>query len=121
MDLYVDPGTNDLVIAGGRPVMLTTAASLKAQRIRNRLLTVRGSWFDDINYGLDFHGVVWVKSTPRPVLYAHIQNEILKAADTGDRITKFEAEFDGITRKLSVLVEVVPFGGAVGETISVSI
>ncbi len=116
-DLKIDPLTNDIVMTQGVPETVSDSEA-KAQRIRTRLLTVRGEWFLDTTFGLDYYGVVWVKSTPRAVLSAHIKREILKSADAGDRITEFSSSFDGTTRALSVTAKLV---GADGTTTTVSI
>lgn len=116
-DMAVDPLTNDLQLAGGKPVVLT-GAQLKGQRIRNRLLTVRGEWFLDKEYGLDYRGVVWVKSTPRSQLAAHVKGEITKASDPGDRITAFETTYDGVTRAFGIEATVQQQDGV---TVSVSV
>ena len=100
-DLRLVSTTNDMVITQGRPEMVS-GADEKAQRIRSRLLTVRGEWFLDTNFGLDYLGVVWVKKTTRAVLEAHIKREILLEADTDDTITQFVMLYDGSTRSLSV-------------------
>ena len=116
-DLKIDPLTNDIVMEGGRPVVVSDSDA-KAQRIRSRLLTVRGEWFLDTTFGLDYYGVVWVKKTPRPVLAAHIKREILRGADQGDRITSFEMDYVGATRTLSVAAQLE---GLDGTTITVGI
>ena len=100
-DLRIDPNTDDIVMTQGRPETVTDKEA-KAQRIRSRLLTVRGEWFLDTTFGLDYLNVVYNKKVPRPVLAAHIKTEILRAADPGDLITQFSMDFDGVTRNLDV-------------------
>ena len=101
LDLKLDPLTNDIVMTQGRPEMVTDRDA-KAQRIRTRLMTVRGEWFLDTNFGLDYLGVVFPKGVSRPVLAAHVKQEILRGADPGDLITKFDMVFGGLTRTLTV-------------------
>ncbi len=103
-DLKLDPLTDDITITQGE-VETITGGEAKAQRIRSRLLTVRGEWFLDTTFGLDYHGVVWVKATPRDVLAAHVKREILRGADVGDKITEFEMEYNNTTRNLSVVAK----------------
>lgn len=116
-DLKIDPLTNDTALVKGL-VETVTGRDEKAQRIRSRLLTVRGEWFLDITFGLDYFGVVWVKSTPPAVLAAHIQREILRGADTGDKITDYTQELNSATRKLTVTAKLVSPNG---DTTTVSI
>ena len=100
-DLRIDPTTEDIVMTRGRPEVIT-GKDAKAQRIRARLLTVRGEWFLDTTFGLDYLGVVFVKGISRAVLAAHIKTEILRGADAGDLITQFDMSFDSDTRALTV-------------------
>lgn len=105
-DFKINPTTDDFVITQGRPEMVADVDA-KAQRIRSRLLTVRGEWFLDTTFGLDYYGVIWVKSTPRSVLAAHVKREILRGADRGDKITEFDMDYTGATRTLSVTTKLV--------------
>ena len=116
-ELKLDPLTNDIALEQG-VVVLTTGSEASAQRIRSRLLTVRGEWFLDTNFGLDYHGVIWVKGLPAAVVDAHIQREILRGADKGSRITSYVRNFDSATRHLSVSAQVESPDGV---TITVSI
>lgn len=102
-DLKIDPATDDITITQGAPETVTGRDTVsKAQRIRARLLTVRGEWLTDVNFGLDYYGVIWVKGTSQAVLTAHVQREIMQEADPGDKITRFDLDYDGTTRTLSV-------------------
>ena len=121
MDLYLDPKTNDIVVTQGRFVVVDEVAAKKGQRIRNRIMTVRGSWFLDKTHGVDYHGIIWVKSTPMSVKVAHIKSEILKAADPGDSITRFEFNVDTKTRKLFISVDVAPSDGDSSNYVRVQI
>ena len=100
-DLRISPTTDDLVMTQGRPETVV-GRDAKAQRIRSRLLTVRGEWFLDTTFGLDYLNVVFNKKTTRPVLAAHVKREILRGADPGDLITQFDMVFDSAARDLSV-------------------
>jgi len=116
-DLLIDPLTNDLSLDQGTAETVA-AAQAKAQRIRSRLLTVRGEWFLDLTFGLDYYGVIWVKETSNAVIAAHIQREILRGADAGDQITAFTMARDSATRSLTVTAELT---ASDGTTINVSI
>ena len=113
-DLRIDPTTEDISLTQGLVDTVTGKDSeSKAQRIRARLLTVRGEWLTDVDFGLDYFGVIWVKTTPRPVLVAHVQREILQEADPGEEIRNFELTYDGVTRTLSIAADLVAADGAV--------
>ena len=118
MDLKIDPATNDISLTQGLVDTVTAANLSKAQRIRSRLMTIRGEWFLDTTFGLDYYGVVWVKGTPREVLAAHVKREILREADAGDKITSFEMDYVGSTRTLTVTAKLQ---NADGTSTSVSI
>jgi len=117
MDLYLNPATNDLQMSGGR-LMLVNDPEQTGQRAHARMLTVRGEWFINSQYGLDYYGRVWKKQTPRPVLAAHIQNELLLAVGQGSKIIEFDMQYVGTTRTLSVQATVET---AQGEEITVEI
>ncbi len=113
-DMKIDPLTNDIETDKGL-VDLVVDSDEKAQRIRSRLLTVRGEWFLDTTFGLDYFGVIWVKGTPPGILAGHIQREILRGADVGDKITEYTQNLDSATRKLSVTAKVVAPDGTTTE------
>jgi hypothetical protein len=117
MDLKLDGLTNDLQLQAGRLATVTATAE-KAQRIRSRLLTVKGSWFLDTNYGLDYFGVIWVKTTPLAIKVAHVIETILLASDDGDQVTRFDIDFDTANRVLSGSADVTAKDGS---TITVSV
>lgn len=100
-DLSLDPDTNDISVVQGRPVTIS-GRDAKAQRIRSRLMTVRGEWFLSTGFGLDYLGVIFVKATTPAVLAAHVKREILREADPGDLITQFDMQYDGLTRTMDV-------------------
>ncbi len=116
IDLEIDTALNDLKYDKGR-IQTVVGTNLKLQRIRNRVLTVKGEWFLDLDYGLDYRGVIWDKQTPRPIIAAHIRSEILKAADPGDQVTDFEYEYTGATRTFAVSCKVTGAGEEVVLTI----
>lgn len=111
-DFAISPITNDFQIPSNRFLTVTGNAA-KAQRIRSRLYTVKGEWFLDTDFGLDYRGVVWNKLTPRSVLSAHVQREILKSADEGDRITEFTLDYVGTTRTLTITAQITSLDGTV--------
>lgn len=115
-DFKLNPVTNDIIITKGRPETVEARDEI-AQHIRSRLLIVRGEWFLDKDFGLDYYGKVWVRLTPRAVLLAHIRREILKEASVGDKVTELDFTYDGRTRTFSVTAKLV---GADGITTSVS-
>lgn len=109
IDLELDVDNDDLKYDKGR-LATVVGSALKLQRIRNRVLAVKGEWFLDLDYGLDYRGKVWNKQTPRAVLGAHIRQTILAAADPGDEVSEFEFTYDGATRTLDVKATVTSAG-----------
>lgn len=104
--LYETPGTHDLQHVGGKLRTESAFAAQKAQKIKARLLTVRGEWFLDTGFGLDYRGIVFVKSTPRPVLAAHIRRVMLRAAGEGSEITEFDMSFDSSSRRMTITASI---------------
>lgn len=109
MDILFDPAEGEFSLVNGRAVALT-GAEAKAQRIRNRLLTVRGAWFMDLNYGLDYRNIIWPKEVSFAIKAAHVKEVILQACvepgatSTEDTITEFNMNFDGREREMSLAV-----------------
>ena len=123
MDILFDPSTGDYQLQAGR-LVAAVGAQAKAQRIRNRLLTVRGSWFLDLKYGLDYRNVIWPKDVPFAIKAAHVKEVILQACvepgqtSTTDVITRFDMDFNGANRTMSLTVSVQT---ASGEIITVGV
>lgn len=98
-DLQLDPETNELVIVGGAPVLLSGADAL-AQSLRVRLRFIKGEWFLDLDAGMDFAGKVIGKHS-RETALAEIRRVIRETPGVAD-ILRLEADFSQTTRTLSV-------------------
>jgi hypothetical protein len=112
MDLQVSELNNDLVFENGE-LQVVDGNPGKAQRIRSRLLSVKGEWFLDPNFGVDYHNLVWVKLTPHPIIAAHIQQQALLSADPGDVISEFDMVLDSATRTLRISISVEASNGTI--------
>lgn len=100
--LYQDPSTYDLTWEGGKFKLATDVATEASQRIVSALNTQKGEWDLDTEFGVDYHGIIWVKAIADGVKNAHLQQQILRAAGTGSEIVSFNAQYDGQTRTLAV-------------------
>jgi hypothetical protein len=72
-----------------------------AQNIRFRLKTFRGEWFLDNSLGVDWYGVVFVKTPDM----ASIQREILtqvEAVENVSSVVDYKQSLDSVLRILSV-------------------
>ena len=108
--------THDLELVAGVLQLADGEEEERAQKIQSRLLIVKGEWFADTELGLDYHGVVWVKGTPVPVVLAHVQRVALAAAGDGSQIESADVTQNTTTRTASVSLSVrLP----TGETVTV--
>lgn len=109
--------SGDLVVENGslQSLVHDEGVSEAAQRIRSRLLTVKGEWFLNVSFGLDYRGVIWKKSIPSQVRDAHIQRQALLSAGQGSKVRSYSAEVNGETRTLTVSMDVQLASGETAE------
>ena len=91
---------DDLEIVNGDLVTID-GADATGQRIRHRLLTFRGEWFLDLQFGPNYRDDVLIKNPRLDVVTAVLKSEILKSVDSGV-FRSFEATLDR-QRKLEVI------------------
>ena len=63
----------DRDISGGQTVMINDAECL-AQRLENAIRLDRGSWFLDVDKGIEWFTILGYKTISRRVIYSRIQN-----------------------------------------------
>ena len=94
-DLRLDPDTRDLII-NGEPEW-TAGIETVMQRILLRLTTVAGEWRFDLDYGLENP----LGSKDRAQVVASVRKLITETEGVSE-LTEFNAQFDTVTRTLSV-------------------
>jgi hypothetical protein len=99
-DLYIDPITNDLVIAGLN-ARITTDSEATAQRLKVGLQIFLGEWFLDTSFGIPYYQSVLVKNPDLNLVGAVIKKYILSVPFVV-AITSFSLNFDQSKRSLTV-------------------
>lgn len=104
----------DLVISAGRLVFLTGLDAIR-QDLEARLRFIRGSWFLDLDRGVDYLATVYTK----PVLLGAFRSELRAAALATPgvvEVRKLELTLDPVTRTLTVELDVrAEFGDLVSR------
>ena len=107
---------DDLVIQNG-DLASVDEPDASGQRIEDRLLTFRGEWFLDLNYGTPYYDNIVVKGPRIHGVSAIIKAEILKSAD--GEFTEFEAAIDSRTRRLTVEATIKTTEGPTNVSITI--
>lgn len=119
MDLLLDPNNWDLVFHNG-PLSqeYTTQPDVKtvSQRLKIRLLTFRGEWFLDTEYGVPYWEILGHK-IPKSRVDRIIQQEILKERGVKG-IVSFTSTF--VNRAYSASFKVRVTSGQVTDTITIT-
>jgi len=114
IDIYINPDTNDLeldengdlrLVGGDQYVaelgQTSSNAELVAQRIRWRLLTIKGEWFLDTTIGPDWNGVILVRNYDLGAVRAEIL-AALYSVDGVANVEELNLSVDSMTRELAV-------------------
>lgn len=108
---------DDLSVVKG-DLELVTGAHAAAQRVRHRLLTFRGEWFLDLEFGPDYRDQILKKGVRLDVVSAILKAETLKSVD--GTFSDFEAETDNMTRSLSVSYTIDTAEGEVSGEVTIT-
>lgn len=108
-DLLLDRDTHDLVIVNG-DLVLVDGIDLIRQRLKQRLLTVKGEWFLDVTIGLPYFAELSQKgitqSRVRSLFIAQIEG-----TEGVNRVTRLSLDFNSRTREIMLDFTVdTPFG-----------
>ncbi len=109
--LQEDATTGDLSLVAGSLVVIDDRATETGQRIASRIKTVRGEWFLDTNFGLDYRNAIWNKQTSVQARDAHIQKQALLSSGRGSKIKVYNTELDTVNRTLAVEMDVQDLDG----------
>lgn len=120
MDLLLDTETNDLVFFNGPLTAEYTTQPLTqtvAQRLKIRLMTFRGEWFLDTEYGVPYWQSILGKKVPKSRVDSILQQEIL--AERGVKeIVSFTSSLQN--RQYSASFRVKVSTGEITETITIA-
>ena len=120
MDLLLDPNSWDLVFHNDPLTQeYTTQPDVKtvAQRLKIRLLTNRGEWFLDTEYGVPWFDEILGFKIPKSRVDRIIQQEILKERGVKE-IVSFTSTF--VNRAYSASFKVRVTSGQVSDTITIT-
>lgn len=108
-DILLDRETHDLV-AGDYDLFLTTGVDLLRQRLKQRLLTIRGEWFLDVDIGLPWFQEFAQKGFDLDRVRAEFIRAIVETEDVAE-LVDFDLSLDRNNRLLTVRFRVTsPFG-----------
>ncbi len=96
----------DLNFTNGSLVVIDDRATETGQRMVSRLKTVKGEWFLNILFGLDYRNVIWPKQVSTQARDAHIQTQALLSAGKAAKILKYKTTEDTANRSLSVEMDI---------------
>lgn len=106
----LDDLNHDLYVVDGHLARLTDFAAVVAQRIKCRLLTVRGEWYQDPSIGVPLFEQVLVKN-PDLVALQHLFTSVIAGVEGVSRVRSVNLELDSATRNLRVTFEVTATDG----------
>ncbi len=113
--LQENASDGDLNVSGGSLVVIDDRATETGQRIVSRIKTVKGEWFLDITFGLNYRDAIWNKQTSTQTRNAHIQRQALLSSGRGSKILKYNTILDTINRTLEVDMDVKDLDGNVAS------
>ena len=100
-DLLLTDGSHDLVIVNGDLVVIPFIEDSTAQRLKIRLLTFKGEWFLNTDFGVPYYQTVFKKITTKGQVDSVFRTQILDTPDV-ETITAFESIFDVASREYTV-------------------
>lgn len=107
---------NDIVIKNG-DIEVVDEPQASAQRMRDRLLTFRGEWFLNLQFGVPYRDNILIKNPRADVISAILKAEMLKSAE--GTFTSFESSFNQKTRALTVSATMETTDGEASVTITI--
>jgi uncharacterized membrane protein (Fun14 family) len=99
-DLCLDTISHDLLISN-YDLSLVTDKDYLVQKIKIRLLFIYGEWFLDIEDGLKYYEIIWVKNPNIALIESAIQATILDIEGVIN-ITQFSTSFSNANRELTI-------------------
>lgn len=117
--LKLDPSTHDILITDGRAALVTGSEEV-AQRIKTRLLLVKGEAIPDASQGVDYFGRVFGGNGARRKAVADAElKRVLLTTDGVRRLTAWSSTLNRATRSLTISARVEYDDGTTG-TLSIN-
>ena len=116
-DLLLDTRTHDLVLTAAGDTIVVTDVDLIRQRIKQRLLSIEGEWFLDVERGLPWFTEIIGKGAEQEQISALLATAI---ADTEgvDSLIQFDLTIDRRARSLFLQFRVTALGTEIAEDIT---
>lgn len=111
-DLELDPSTHDLVLVDGAAQLVASVE----QKIKIRLLFIRGEWFLDIEAGIPYIDQVFVKQPNIDLLRALYRTEIIETPGVL-AVREMRVTFISSTRRLSISFTADSDAGEIDQTV----
>jgi hypothetical protein len=111
MDLLLDRNTHDLVIEPF-DLKLVSGIDLIRQRLKQRLLTIRGEWFLNQEIGLPWFAEINAKGTPEARIRALLIEQITETEGVLT-LDAFELDYNSRTRTMLLQFEVTATAGQI--------
>lgn len=102
-NLYIDPLTNDIVLAKRNLVLISENGAL-AQLCESRLLMLKGDYFLDKTQGIPYISQVFVKTNDKSLVDSFFKNTLLETEDVNS-IVSYSGEYIGATRAYKITFE----------------
>lgn len=117
--LKLDPVTHDLIIENFQYKEISTKTEDLTQRIKIKLLTFKGEWFLDEDYGIPYFQDIFVKGITKEGV-----DDIFRVAISNEpdvvALTEYSSEFDNSTRIYTLTATVRTTEGEVA-TLSIAL
>lgn len=109
-DALIDPTTGDLVPTGTGDFKMVEGLDQLAQSVRIELATIRGTLFDDAEFGVPFLQFAFTKGEDLPLFTAIMRATLEGRSDIVD-VPVFIPGFDPVTRKYTLTFKAVTTQG----------
>lgn len=124
-DFLLDAATGDIAISAspsGKDYPIVRGADAVAQRIQIALRHFRGEWFRRVDYGVPYYedGSILGAKPNLAIINSIIKNQILAVPGVLS-LTRYAADFDGATRKLSISFSVIADNGPITSEVDINL
>jgi len=114
MDLLLDMKTHDLVFVNGECPVVTDPVERVMQRLKIKLLTFKGEWFHNTQYGVPYWQDILGHKVSKSRVDMIFQEAILEEYEVGG-IVSFKSSLENRVYSLEAKVKIkTPNGTAVG-------
>lgn len=123
-DLVLIPGTSELLFRDGDLVLFDDdspydVASEVVQRVKQRLLTFLGEWFEDTRRGVDWQDSILIRPFNRPLAEGLIRATIAETPGVSDVLSFSMTVTSGATKTATVYCEIK--AGAIAVPLEVTV